>query len=284
MNDEKGKCVCKSNITKWCISCKVMFCNACFRKHECQNKSFVNGYYNLLEELFQPICEEHDANVKNVCLNCNHRFICCYCLNRDHRKHQVDTIEKLAHQYKDKYFEEFDKINADDLDFSYDDVVADIFKYEEDLALELDARILLKVSSYIKKLTREKIEIISKYHEAADNYKQSLIDLKLTDHTFKESLESARNYLKNRSAFETIALQDELNDQLKNCISKLNVFNVTLVDGDDFDSLGTLQAKQIKKGLKDGCVAFEHDINMENKENYIGILSETNFIIEGKYL
>ena len=172
---------------------------------------------------------------------------------------------------QNKYVDELNKINADDLDFSYDDVVADVFKYEDDLALELNARILLKVSSYIKKLTKQKHEIISIFKQAADNYKQSLSDLKLTDQTFKQSLESARNYLKKRSAFETIVSLDELTDQ-QECLRKLNVFYVTLVDGDDFDSLGTLQTKQIKKDMKDGCVVFEHDVNMKNKENYINIL------------
>ena len=51
---------------------------------------------------------------------------------------------------------------------------------------------------------------------------------------------------------------------------------------DDFDSLGTLQTKQIKKDMKDGCVAFEHDVNMGNKENYMDILFETNLVIDSK--
>ena len=160
-----------------------MFCNDCYGAHECQNKSSVNGRYNLLEKIFQPLCEGHDADIKHICLDCDQCFICFYCVNREHRTHQVETLEQRAHQYKQKYFEELNKINTDDFDFSYDDVVADVFKYEEDLAMELNARILLKVSSYIKRLTKQKEVILSKYKGAADNYKQSLNDLKLTDQT-----------------------------------------------------------------------------------------------------
>ena len=172
------------------------------------------------------------------------------------------------------------KINANDLDFSYDDVVADIFKYEKDLALELNARIHLKVSSYIKKLTKQKDDILSEYKQAAENYKQSLNDLKLTDKTLKQSLDSARQYLEKRTAFETIVLQDELNDQ-QECLTKLNVFKVSLVEDDDLDSLGTLQTKQIQKDMTEGCVAFEHDVNMKNKDSYVDILFETNLVLNG---
>ena len=89
---------CVNLICYSCSSCDMKICIKCLSRHECIDESKAN--HDERYSYFRPWCHVHQTHAKLTCMDCNNKFVCIYCVHREHKHHKKMTIKTYAPNIK----------------------------------------------------------------------------------------------------------------------------------------------------------------------------------------
>ena len=187
-----------------------------------------------------------------VCFDCDIKFVCVYCINREHKHHKHDTIANQGALARTMFSSELNKIKVESTQstIKYKDELEKIAPLREQLEVELKERMLKKINKYVVSLYAEKEKLMTQFDADASKYKSDVKDLGLIEEDFDKSFSKYIDKVNAKKDFELIYERNEILGKAKT-LSVPHCFTTTL-GNDDETLLGLLECQSFTtKDLED---------------------------------
>ena len=178
-----------------------------------------------------------------VCFDCDIKFLCVYCINREHKHHKHDTIANQGALARTMFSSELNKIKVESTQstIKYKDELEKITPLREQLEVELKERMLKKINEYVISLHTEKEKLMAQFDAEASKYKSDVKDLGLIEEDFDKSFSKYIDKVNAKTDFELIYERNEILGRAKT-LSLPHCFTTTL-GNDDETLLGLLECQ-----------------------------------------
>ena len=104
---------CKSECCLYCVICTKKMCRMCFDKHSCKQNTPIPVVFDERLGIFHRICIDHNTIASYICFDCDNNFVCIYCINREHKTHQFDSVANQALSIRNVLSVELNKLRKD---------------------------------------------------------------------------------------------------------------------------------------------------------------------------
>ena len=220
-----------------CLDCGAFLCGRCFDNHK-YSKEYQNHNMMPLNEVrskkegitIKPkpkfaLCPKHELELNFYCETCD-QLVCHYCIMKDHRKHDHDTVKEMAIKHR----KELDKITEpvekkieglsvackkvsnmrDKIGPQADDIDKEIDRYYEELH---------------RRLQQQRDELKKELHEACRQKKKEVtLQLEQMEHIQAEleSIKELNGAMKNGSDQEALFMKKQVVDDVKRISDSFN--------------------------------------------------------------
>ena len=201
---------CSNSVNYSCSSCRMKICSACLHKHECERKQFTFVRYDQKLDSLQPWCEDHNTYANTVCIDCNDRFICTYCVHRGHKQHKLETIEKCVENARHRIMDEskdFIRVRKKVLQ----DGLGKLKLFRQEVVVELKERIQKKLKVRLDELLNAQEVILSNFDNAVSTCEYQL--------KYSDSLEASIVQMPHKNTFEILSENADSGKRLNNVFS-----------------------------------------------------------------
>ena len=247
----QGDSMCKNMIHHSCSICSKKVCDSCWEQHSCDNKLSTSVIFDNRSDTFQAICTEHNSYVKEVCFDCENKFICIYCSCRSHKTHTRDTIVNQAASTRELLSAQLNKTKKDTAisNITYANEVKKFPKFRELLDIELNERILKKLNRDAVSLNKEKENILLQFDTSVEHYTTELNYYDLIENDFDKAFTLFINkVINNKKDFEILSEMNEIKHQSETFASA-HCCEINLKNDDDIkeNPLGLLEINSFKE-------------------------------------
>lgn len=177
-------------VVAFCTDCMLFFCYYCKEAHSYSEKSYEHDIVELTE-LKSSIswkkkalkCREHDLNLDHYCNACS-VLVCKYCIEKDHGKHNCETMEKTINDYRPEFTKT--SISMKDMLFDLSDTYKSIEKSINDLreqGEEVNVKIDQHYDELIQKLIEQK-ELLKQQVQDSVSKKENILTTQLHEVEF----------------------------------------------------------------------------------------------------
>ncbi|XP_057310157.1 E3 ubiquitin-protein ligase TRIM56-like [Hydractinia symbiolongicarpus] len=171
---------CKRIVGHSCTTCGAKICNKCQIIHSCTNKSFTNVTFNEKLKEMQPLCEEHNFLGRFVCIDCDNKFTCVYCIHRSHKNHERKSVAEFGEEARNliqSFLASFDetKVVMENLTKQYYGSLNNLNSSREAFVRELKVRKLKRIEDYLKILNTEEENLLLRFDQKMEEFKYEII-------------------------------------------------------------------------------------------------------------
>ncbi|XP_057303092.1 E3 ubiquitin-protein ligase TRIM56-like [Hydractinia symbiolongicarpus] len=220
---------CKQPICISCISCSAKMCEKCQRLHSCENKSYAVVTFDEKIQEVQPFCKKHSSLAKNVCIECEEKFTCVFCINREHKNHTKKTVEEMGLEIK-KWFQSFvtsfedRKVLLESLSGKYNEALMNLKSQRELFVHELEVRKLKRMEEYLQLLKAEEKKLLKDFDEKTEEFKAKVISGGYSENAKMKKFSSYIELLNSKSHFELVAEKKEIKKNISDLSSLPETF------------------------------------------------------------
>lgn len=211
---------CKQPIRYFCRICAAKICEKCQKIHSCESKSFVTVSFNEKLQEIQPLCSQHNSPAKHVCIECDSKFVCVYCVHREHKGHNRKGITEYGIELN-KHFQTFEDtiVELEKLSEIYHKTLMKLDSERKVFVQELNMRKLKCIERYITILNEEEKNMLKDFDEKSEKFKAEIMRVGCTDRTKMKEFTDEIKAFKLKSNFELIAEKVEIERKLRNLSS-----------------------------------------------------------------
>lgn len=211
---------CKQPIRYFCRICAAKICEKCQKIHSCESKSFVTVSFNEKLQEIQPLCSQHNSPAKHVCIECDNKFVCVYCVHREHKGHNRKGITEYGIELN-KHFQTFEDtiVELEKLSEIYHKTLMKLDSERKVFVQELNMRKLKCIERYITILNEEEKNMLKDFDEKSEKFKAEIMRVGCTDRTKMKEFTDEIKAFKLKSNFELIAEKVEIERKLRNLSS-----------------------------------------------------------------
>ena len=177
-------------------------------------------------------------------MDCENKFVCVYCVNREHKQHKHDTLINQATSTRTLMSTELKKIMEDSSrsTINYQDEMEKVSTVRDKMEVELEERMLKELNKHAVKLSAAKEKLLAEFDDSINRYKSYLNDLCLIGKDFQEAFSSFIEQALEKPDYELLSERDGIIDKSKT-FSSAHCFNATLTNehGADENYLGQLK-------------------------------------------
>ncbi|XP_057302661.1 uncharacterized protein LOC130636826 [Hydractinia symbiolongicarpus] len=206
---------CKQTVSHSCTTCSGKICSKCQNIHSCINKSFTSVTFNEKLQEIQPLCEEHNSHGRFVCIDCDNKFTCLYCIHRSHKNHERRSIAEFGEEAR-KWFQSsiasFDKTKVvlEKLTKEYDESLKSFKCSREAFVRELKIRKLKRIEDYLKKLNTEEENLLLRFDQKMKEFESKIFVSELTLDTRMQEFSKCMEEFNSKCDFELVAWKLEI--------------------------------------------------------------------------
>ena len=242
--------MCKIKIDHSCSMCSKKVCYSCWEQHPCEHKISTSVIFDDRYNTFKPICTEHYSYFKEICFDCENKFICVYCANRVHKSHTRDTLINQAVSRRELMSRQLNKTKEDTptSNIIYKEEMKKFTTFRDLLDIELNERIMKKLSQLAVSLNKEKENLLLQFDTHIEQYTTRLNYYDLIENDYDKAFTSFINKIMRKEDFEIFSEMSEITQQSESFSSahccEINLQND---DGVSKNSLGLLEINAFKE-------------------------------------
>ena len=269
---------CTNSACRSCINCSKKTCSPCWDKHPCGNKSFTPISYDQNSSCYLPWCTEHKTDAKFICLDCRERFVCMYCVHREHKDHENELIVRYAPDTRNWLTSQINVQGSHHSNVSYDEEMIKIESYRTELEQELQDRVVKQLSNYIDRLNQEKEVLLNNFDTTVSRHKENIANSKLLGANIGDPFTELNKEMKSKQDFEILSEKSAIVKKI-DTLSMVHCFKVDLdTNYNDQYILGQLNVKTVQCDAsenKSGRIPMKHIYeNKIEKENDLKSVTE----------
>ncbi|XP_057303093.1 uncharacterized protein LOC130639900 [Hydractinia symbiolongicarpus] len=215
---------CKQPICYSCSTCGTKICEKCQHMHSCENKAYTTVRFNGKTGQLQPLCSQHNSLAKRVCIQCDNKFVCVFCVHREHKNHRLKSVTEFGMEAKNwfqSFITSFENTRKDSERLSkiYHETLMKLEREREIFAQELKMRKLKCIERYLTILNAEEERFLKEFDDKREMFRTEIINVNCMDHTSMKEYRDYINAFNLKSNFELIAEKVEIEKTLRNLTS-----------------------------------------------------------------
>ena len=172
---------------------------------------------------------EHETYAKSICLDCHERFVCTYCVHRNHKDHAKETIERYAPDTRNWIMSQISvaQDSSQQMNVSNEEMIK-IKSFRTVLENELQDRVIKKLSNYIDRLIQEKEVLLNKYDTTVFRYQENITNSNLLSANTADTFAEFSKEMKNKPDFEILSERNAIIKKIDNLSIEVHSFEANL--------------------------------------------------------
>ncbi|XP_057302486.1 uncharacterized protein LOC130636694 isoform X1 [Hydractinia symbiolongicarpus] len=215
---------CQKPASRSCSQCSLKSCTNCWSSHSCNKGFYTSISFDGKSGKIQPLCQKHQSIASDVCIKCDNLFICIYCSNREHKDHEMNSIEEIGTLIKHSFAPQMESLKWADgilqeLSLTYDNTSVDLKNYRERYVKEIKARKLYCLQEYAKMLNKMEEGLYEDFDNKIALFRAEVSSVGLLQNQGGNNLSDFYQILNRKALYELIAEQKEIEKNIRQLAS-----------------------------------------------------------------